>query len=162
MVPPQPCLPWQAPRRRRRCDFSGFPKELVVIATSRNSWMEGVSQPTSLAEPRITGCCFAELFFPRLAALNLDWHETLHGQSEQTWILPRGLRIAGQAPILFGIRICRTATDGYLVRMVWNEMQFSWADLTRQEILESSLSVVLAALGTSLEYLLDQPASPAE
>jgi hypothetical protein len=118
--------------------------------------------PALLAEPRITGCSFAGVFFPRLAALHLEWRQLRQGQEDCTWILPRGLRIAGQAPVLFGIRICRTADDDYQVRMVWNEMQFGWSGLSRREILESSLSMVLAALGTNLEYLLDQPAVAAE
>jgi hypothetical protein len=36
-------------------------------------------------------------------------------------------------------------------------MQLGWARLSRPELLESSLRTLLQAVGTSLDYLLDQP-----
>jgi hypothetical protein len=90
--------------------------------------------------------------------MNLDWRETGTGQQPYTWTLPRGTLIMGPAPFRFGIHISRRDVDSYAVRMVWDEVQLGWAQLTRREVLDSSLCMVLSALGTNLEYLLDQPA----
>ena len=89
--------------------------------------------------------------------MSLDWHWSGNGLGQRVWRLPNAIAVTGPAPERFGICIFRAASDSYLVRMVWNDMQFGWPRLTRRELLESSLTILLKALGTSLEYLLDQP-----
>ncbi len=43
------------------------------------------------------------------------------------------------------------------MRVLWNQTCLSWAGLTRAQLLTSSLAPLLAAMGTDLWHLLDQP-----
>jgi hypothetical protein len=116
-------------------------------------------RPTTadLPPPGVTGCCFDEVLLPRVAAMILDWHEPPDSKQQRIWYLPAGFIYLGPAPSRFGIQIYREESDAYAVRLVWNDMQFGWKKLSRRQLLESSLGLLLGALGTCLEYLLDQP-----
>jgi hypothetical protein len=128
-----------------------------VIAVSEKTTPIDSPHPNSFREPRVTGFCYDEVFLPRVASMNLDWPDQQLSLEQITWNLPRGINILGPAPSRFGIQIVRLDTDSYTVRLVWNEMQCGWPCLTRAELLQSSLLVLLKVLGTNLEYLLDQP-----
>ena len=41
--------------------------------------------------------------------------------------------------------------------MLWNQLSLRWDHLTRAQIMASSLTVILNALGTDVWYLLNQP-----
>jgi hypothetical protein len=40
---------------------------------------------------------------------------------------------------------------------LWNDSRFQWYSLTRAQLLETSLPQLLTAMGTDLQYLLQQP-----
>jgi hypothetical protein len=89
----------------------------------------------------------------RLPAMELRWPAA----TEQAWRLPDGTIHVGPAPTAFGITIHRLGVDAYLVRCLWNDRDYCWSNLTGRQLHDTSLDSILAALGTSLDYLLDQP-----
>lgn len=112
------------------------------------------------AEPRIICCRFDADFEPHIPAMDLDWQDTPLAE-KRVWNLPSGLQFVGGPPQRFGIEVLRLATDSYQLRVLWNQTCLQWSRLQRHEILGTSLTEVLAALGTDLSYLLDQPVLPA-
>lgn len=113
----------------------------------------------TLPTPQVSACYFDVGFVPPLAATELLWPAT--APREQTWTLPNGETLVGPPPRRFGVRVRRQAEDAYAVTLLWDTTYRQWFSLRRRELLESSLGAVLAALGTPLEYVLDQPASAA-
>ena len=111
----------------------------------------------AMAEPRIVRCLFDHSLEPHLVALELDWQGTPWAAGQRTWTLPGGWQYVGGPPRRFAIDVVRLAANSYRVRLVWNQVQVQWSQLERHQILHTSLSEVLAALGTDLAYLLDQP-----
>lgn len=110
--------------------------------------------------PEVVGCFFERSFHPPLWGLELRWpHDTL--AIDRTWQLPDGLLLHGPVPTRFGITVHRLHADRYQVCLMWDGRCLQWNDLSRQALLSSSLSPLLAALGTDLAYLLDQPAEAA-
>lgn len=107
-------------------------------------------------EPRILSCHFDDSFEPHFPAFDLDWQNTPLAE-KRLWELPCGFQFVGQPPERFGIEVLRLATNCYQVRVLWNQACLQWSRLQRQQILGTSLAEVLAALGTDLAYLLDQP-----
>ena len=93
----------------------------------------------------------------RLPAMELRWP----AGTDRAWRLPDGSSIVGPAPTAFGITIHRLGAESYLVRCLWNDHDHSWPHLTSRQLHDSSLDAILAALGTRLDYLLDQPLSAA-
>ena len=83
------------------------------------------------------------------------------GASERVWHLPKGVTIVSAAPTRFGMAIERVGDDAFTLRLTWNEVHFSWSRLRRADVMTSSLSLVLHALGTDLWDLLQQPVSDA-
>jgi hypothetical protein len=63
----------------------------------------------------------------------------------------------GQAPERFGVSIQRQGADDYAVRLLWDRAYIQWPTLNREQLLTSSLTRLLDAMGTDLWYLLDQP-----
>ena len=61
----------------------------------------------------------------------------------------------------WGVTVERTGDNSYTLRLLWNDLALAWSDLTRTQIMTSSLSVILQALDTDLWHLLDQPMQPA-
>jgi hypothetical protein len=112
-------------------------------------------------EPRILSCHFEEDFDPHFPAFELDWSNTPLAD-KQTWELPCGFRFVGQPPQRFGVEVLRTGTNSYHLRVLWNQACLQWSRLQRHQILGTSLAEVLAALGTDLAWLLDQPVLPAQ
>jgi hypothetical protein len=111
---------------------------------------------TALPTPEVLECYFDDHFEPRLPAMRLRW--PVEGQeSDQIWRLPAGTRLTGPAPERFGLTITRRGADSYELRVLWNSSALSWASLNRNDILRSALRSLLAAMGTDLWYLLDQP-----
>jgi hypothetical protein len=109
----------------------------------------------SLHSPHVVGCYFDIGFVPPLSAMQLTWPD---GPGEaRRWTLPLGERIDGPLPVRFGVRVRRQDADAYAVTLVWDSTYRQWFSLRRAELLASDLSVVLKALGTPLDYLLDQP-----
>ncbi len=88
--------------------------------------------------------------------MDLDGQASSKDTKPRVWRLPSAAFIAGPAPVRFSIQSVRRDTDAYFVRLVWNDMQIAWPNLTRHDIQSSSLGVLLGAMGTSLEGLLDQ------
>jgi hypothetical protein len=110
-----------------------------------------------LPKPQVERCFFENSFEPPLSAMALRWHPDGHGVAERTWHLPENVLLKGPAPHRFGITIHRQGDDSYQVRVLWNQLSLRWDDLTRVQIMASSLAIILNALGTDLWYLLNQP-----
>src|SRR5262249_6600287 len=111
---------------------------------------------TTLAAPRVLRNYFDDEFHPPLPAMWLRWNTDAPALGERLWDLPEGVCITGPAPERFGIRVQRRADDSYSVRLLWNQTRLSWTGLKRVQLLTSSLSPLLSAVGTDLWYLLDQ------
>ena len=109
----------------------------------------------TLSAPEVLRCYFDTTFEPHLPAMCLRWDDD--AQMERIWELPEGVQFNGPPPRHFGIRIQRQSADSYSVRLLWDRTFLTWLDLTRQQLLASDLDPLLAALGTDLWYLLDQP-----
>lgn len=114
-----------------------------------------------LSQPKVVTCYCEDVFQPRLSAMRLDWNGA-PADKRTAWPLPDGVVLNGQAPGRFGIVVQRHAPDTYAVRLVWNNTHLAWAALSRQQLLDSCLDAVLAAMGTDLHYLLDQPVDDSE
>jgi hypothetical protein len=113
----------------------------------------------SLPEPEVVRSFFDDSFHPRLPAMCLRWYDDSGPASERLWELPDGVCLAGPPPERFGVSIQRRAADTYSVRLLWNHTGLNWPSLTRAELLTSALAPLLAALGTDLWHLIDQPIS---
>jgi hypothetical protein len=92
-----------------------------------------------------------------IPAMELRWHAETPGTVERVWHLPHGTTIHSAAPTRFGLAIERLGHDAYEVRLVWNHLTLAWNPLTRVQIMTSSLSLILQALGTDMWHLLHQP-----
>lgn len=114
-----------------------------------------------LPAPEVIRCFFDTSMAPHLPAMELCWHADAPGSAERFWHLPRAVTIHGAAPTRFGVTVERTGDNSYTLRLLWNELALAWSDLTRTQIMTSSLSVILQALDTDLWHLLDQPMQPA-
>jgi hypothetical protein len=112
----------------------------------------------SLPAPEVLRCYFDDAFDPPLPAMCLRWDDAT-GSAEHLWQLPEGVRVAGPLPQRFGVSIQRVASDTYAVRLLWDRTCLVWLSLTRSQLMASDLTPLLAALGTDLWYLLDQPVS---
>jgi hypothetical protein len=111
----------------------------------------------TLPAPEMVRCYFDTSFEPRLPAMCLRWEEDDANRDEYIWELPEGVRFNGPPPRQFGIRVQRQALDSYAVHLLWDRTCLNWLDLTRAQLLNCDLDALLAALGTDLWYLLDQP-----
>lgn len=115
-------------------------------------------QPTELLPPpRVARCVFARQFQPHLPAMELEWDFDAPGLAEATWEFPGRVTIQGPPPQTFGVVIQRLGLDSYGVRLVWNDMGMTWANLRRKQILTSALAPILQSLGTDLWMVLEQP-----
>jgi hypothetical protein len=115
----------------------------------------------TLPAPEVVRCYFDTTFEPHLPAMCLRWEDNANAE-EYDWDLPEGVRFTGPPPRQFGIRVQRQSLDSYSVRLLWERTCLTWLDLTRSQLLNSDLDALLAALGTDLWYLLDQPLSHSE
>ncbi len=109
----------------------------------------------TLPVPEVVRCFFDTTFEPHLPAMCLRWEDD--DSEERVWELPEGVRFSGPPPRQFGIRVQRQDADSYAVRLLWDRTCLTWLDLRRGQLLNSDLDALLAALGTDLWYLLDQP-----
>ncbi|MCS7045126.1 MAG: hypothetical protein NZO58_02095 [Gemmataceae bacterium] len=114
-----------------------------------------------LPKPEVKRCYFDDRSRPPMSAMELSWHPDGPGLAERTWHLPQGLRIHGAAPTRFGIAIERTGSDAYNVRVLWDQVTVCWQALTRVQIMTSSLSIILQALGSDMWHMLHQPVDEA-
>ena len=117
---------------------------------------------TTLPAPQIVACedvslGLDEFFLPEMGAFRLHWDDAVAAEKSRTWTLPLRHVVEGPAPTRFGIRVTRHDEDRYSVHVVWNRSGIAWTDLTRREIQDSDLGNLLAAMGTNLEDLLNQP-----
>jgi hypothetical protein len=110
-----------------------------------------------LPRPEVLGCFFDDCVVPHLSAMELRWHADAPGTAERVWHLPQGVSVHGPAPERFGIAIERLGEDDYKVQVLWNHLCLAWNHLRRVQIMTSSLSLVLQALGTDMWHLLHQP-----
>lgn len=111
----------------------------------------------TLPEPQVLRCYFDESVTPHLPAMCLRWNSEPASAAACTWGLPGGVNLMGPLPERFGVSIRRTAQDAYDVRLLWARTYLAWRSLPRAELLDSALAPLLAALGTDLWYLLEQP-----
>jgi hypothetical protein len=65
--------------------------------------------------------------------------------------------MTGTPPQRFGVSIQRRNADTYTVRLLWDRTCLIWPGVARTQLLTSALAPLLAAMGTDLWYLLDQP-----
>jgi hypothetical protein len=107
----------------------------------------------ALPEPQILGCYFDQGFSPALAAMRLRWP----GAANAEWWLPSRIRLQGPPPARYGVRIKRFAPARYAVSLVWDGLCLRLAGVTKEELLDSALARVLAAMDGNLPYLLEQP-----
>lgn len=110
-----------------------------------------------LPRPEVVRCFFERSHEPHLPAMELRWDPDAPGVAERAWYLPDSVCLKGPAPHRFGITIHRHGPDGYRVRVLWNRICLNWEELSRVQIMSSSIALVLNALGTDLWYLLNQP-----
>jgi hypothetical protein len=110
----------------------------------------------TLPSPELLGCYSDLGFTPPLAAMQLRWPGSA-GETAQAWLLPLGEALHGPPPQRFGLLVRRQAEDAYAIALVWDSTCRQWFSLRRHEVVGTALEPVLAALGTRLEYLLDQP-----
>ncbi len=110
-----------------------------------------------LPKPEVVRCFFEQSFDPPLPAMELRWNEDANGAFDRVWHLPDNVIVKGPAPQRFGVMIHRLGDNSYKVRVLWNRMRLSWDGLTRTQIMTSSLTLLLGALGTDAWYLLNQP-----
>jgi hypothetical protein len=94
-----------------------------------------------------------------LGTLRLQWDPNMLGAEERVWQLPRSITLTGPAPERFGLTVFRDDLDCYSVRLRWNDVSFHWSKLTRVQLLTTSLTPLLRALGQDLWQLLNQPIS---
>jgi hypothetical protein len=111
---------------------------------------------TPLPQPEVVGCYFDIGFVPPIAAMVLRWPGPA-GLDARAWTLPGGEALHGPLPRRFGVRIRRQDQDAYNVTVVWDSTYRQWFSLRRREVQASALEPVLAAMGTRLDYLLEQP-----
>ena len=111
----------------------------------------------TLPEPEVLSCFFHTGFEPHLAAMRLQWPAGAWQAREMRWRLPQCLYIMGPAPNQFGLSVHRQEFDSYAVSLLWNMTCLGWLGLPRHAIMGSSLAPLLAAIGTDLVYVLDQP-----
>ncbi len=109
-----------------------------------------------LPKPKVERCFFDEGSDSPLPAMELLWDADAPGVADRVWHLPAGVTLKGPAPHQFGITIHRQENNSYRVRVLWNRLSLCWGDLTRVQIMSSSLALILNALGTDLWYLLNQ------
>jgi hypothetical protein len=114
-----------------------------------------------LPKPDVVRCFFEQTFEPPLPAMELSWHPDSAGAFERVWHLPESVMIKGPAPQRFGVTIHRIGDNAYKVRVLWNRLCLNWDELTRRQIMTSSLALVLGSLGTDVWYLLEQPVEEA-
>jgi hypothetical protein len=110
-----------------------------------------------LPAPQIIRCYFEDSFDSHLPAMELRWDPDVPGGAERTWYFPDCLSLQGPPPERFALTIRRCGDDAHDLRVLWNRLCLNWDALSRTEIMASSLTAILAALGTDLWYLLSQP-----
>ena len=111
---------------------------------------------SEILEPEVLGCFCDEGFSPPLPAMVLRWLSAEFLQP-RIWRFPTGLQTVGPAPERFGITILRMAANEYDVYLLWDTARFFWPALAREALANCSLVTFLNAIGTDLNYLLDQP-----
>jgi hypothetical protein len=114
----------------------------------------------ALPAPEVVRYYFDDAFEPRLPAMCLRWDAASPRAAEHSWKLPEGVRLASPAPRRFGIHVQRLAADAYSVRLLWDRTCLTWRSLTRAQLLTCDLAPLMAAMGTDLWHLLDQPVRP--
>jgi hypothetical protein len=111
-----------------------------------------------LPKPEMLRSCVDKSVTPHLAVRVLRWHPDAPGSAERAWHLPQGVCLHSPAPERFGIAIERFGDDAYKMHLQWNDLGLTWSLLTRVQIMTSSLSLILRALGMDLWRLLQEPA----
>jgi hypothetical protein len=111
--------------------------------------------------PRVVRTYLDDCCTPPLPVCCLCW-ENEDEEGDQVWDLPEGVRLCGPFPHRFGLAVQRRDSNTYQVRLLWDHTFLSWAALSRGQLLTSSLAPLLAALGTDLWHLLEQPIAPAD
>src|SRR5437868_14680626 len=110
----------------------------------------------TLSAPEVLECYFDRSFDLHLPSMSLRWGRS-RAANERLWYLPEGICLSGSPPERFGLHVERRDADAYSVRLLCNQTSLSWSSLTRAQLMTSALAPLLAAMGTDLWYLLDQP-----
>jgi hypothetical protein len=109
----------------------------------------------------VVRCYFDDSFDPLLPAMALRWAIGPGGSADRLWHLPEDVSLFGPPPRHFGVSVRRTGADAYAVRLLWERTSLAWKVLSRVQLLTSALRPILAALGTDLRELLEQPVQSA-
>jgi hypothetical protein len=115
----------------------------------------------SLPEPEVLGCAFDDRSHSGHPVLRLDWGVGAALERRRSWHLPQGLSLSGPPPTCFAFSILRHGPDAYDVQILWDQVSVVWTAVSRREIEGSSLRMLMVAVGTDLNYLLNQPILPA-
>jgi hypothetical protein len=111
----------------------------------------------ALPNVKVVRCYFDESFEPHLPAMTLRWDTPGQEPAERLWELPAGFHVLGPAPERFGFQVRRLDSNYYSLRLLWDQTCLSWPSVSRLQLMSCSLAPLLAALGTDLWSLLDQP-----
>jgi hypothetical protein len=110
----------------------------------------------SLPTPVVLNRSVDDTVEPALAYSALQWDRS--AVVERLWELPEGLSMISMPPVRFGLKVERVGGDMYRVHLLWDRSRLSWPALSRVQLLTTSLSPLLRAIGQDLGSLLDQPA----
>src|SRR5262245_3766085 len=111
----------------------------------------------SLAEPKVLRSFCDATVAPKISALELRWPADA-ATAERIWHFPQGVSVHSPAPRCFGLAVERLGDDAFKVQLLWNQTGFAWNRLRRVDVMTSSLSLILKALGMDLWQLLQEPA----
>lgn len=109
-----------------------------------------------LPEPEVQSCYFDDAFVPSLSTMCLRWPDEARGGR---WSFPASVCLTGPPPERFGVRIHRTDDDAYEIYLRWNNISLHWQATPRDQLVRSAIGTILAALGTNVDHILDQPIS---
>jgi hypothetical protein len=112
--------------------------------------------PRSMSAPKVVRSYCDEAFDALTPVWCLRWGSEEADAPERLWELPEGVSVFGPPPAQFGVSV-RRSRGAYAVRVLWDRTVFSWAALSRMQLLGSALAPLLAALGKDLWHLLEQP-----
>ena len=95
-----------------------------------------------LPSPELVSSYIHDGFTPLLGAMCLRWPEEVDATRTVPWHLPENVRLIDTLPERFGVRILRTAEDGYDVCLLWNRVSLRWPEARREDLLHSSQPVL--------------------
>jgi len=111
--------------------------------------------PQTVLAPEVVRSDFDDGFDPLAPVWYLRWDAAGSAPPPRLWELPEGVSLVGPPPGRFGVSVRPTRGGSYAVRVLWDRTTFSWAALSRVELLGSALAPLLAAVGKDLWQMLE-------